>query len=74
MRVELQDDDGAPIDGFSLEDCDPIYGDQVDRFVTWQRRIDLSELAGKPIRMFVELNDADLYSFRFSNLDSGSER
>jgi len=34
IRVELQDEDGAPIPGFELNACDPIYGDNVERGVT----------------------------------------
>ena len=47
-----------------LQDDRP-YGDQIDRVVSWKSGTDVSQLAGKPVRLKVELKDADLYSFRF---------
>jgi len=67
IRIELQDADGDPVPGYSSEECDEIYGDQLDRTVTWQGKGDVGELAGKPVRMVVQLKDADLYSFQFKN-------
>ena len=64
LRVEIQNPDGAPIDGFSLDECDEIFGDSVDRPVTWSSG-DLTALAGRPVRLRFQLNDADLYAFRF---------
>ncbi len=37
IRVEIQDEWGKPIPGFRLEDCDEIFGDQLDRLVSWRR-------------------------------------
>ena len=33
LRVEIQTDDGKPIEGFTLEDCPEIYGDQIEHAV-----------------------------------------
>jgi hypothetical protein len=66
LKVEIQDAVGQPIDGFRLEDCRPIFGDQLDRTVTWTGEAKLSELAGRPVRLRVVLQDADLYSFQFA--------
>ncbi|WP_437192866.1 hypothetical protein [Planctomicrobium sp. SH527] len=65
LQVELQDANGKPIEGFALSDCPPIYGDQLDRPVSWKNGGDVSSLAGKPVKIRFVLNDADLYSFRF---------
>ena len=65
MRIGLQDMDGKPIPGFSLNDCNLLYGDQIDRIVTWNKKPDLNGLAGRPVRMLIELKDADLYAFQF---------
>lgn len=65
LRVELQDTDGKPIEGFSLADCPEIFGDSLNRTVSWKTDRALSALAGKPIRLLFELKDGDLYSFRF---------
>jgi len=64
--VELQDGDGKPLDGYTLDDCDPIIGDAVEFVASWKGKRDLSALAGQPIRMRVVMQDADLYAFQFS--------
>lgn len=66
VRVELQDAaTGRPIPGYSLDDCDVIYDDAIERIVSWHGRAELSKLAGRPIRIRYELKDADLYAYRF---------
>jgi len=65
IRVELQDGSGKPIKGFSLDDCPVIYGDELERVVKWNAGSDVSNLAGKPVRLKFEVQDADLYSIRF---------
>ena len=65
VQVEIQNEAGKPLPGFSLNDCLEHYGDSVDQFVAWQDGANLSALAGKTIRLRFVLKDADLYSFRF---------
>ena len=65
VRVEIQTGDGKPADGFALADCPEIFGDHIDRVVSWKNGGDVSRLAGKPIRLRFVLKDADLYSIRF---------
>ncbi len=65
IRVELQHPDGAAVPGFALADCDEIFGDTVDRVVTWKAGGNLAPLAGKPLRLRIELKDADLFSLQF---------
>jgi hypothetical protein len=65
VRVEMQDADGKPIEGRSLEDAQEIYGDEIERVVSWKAGGDLGALAGKPVRLRFVLKDADLYSLRF---------
>jgi len=65
MRVEIQEPDGTLVAGHGLQDCDEIFGDEIERVVTWQGSSDVSRLAGKPVRLRFCLRDADLYSFRF---------
>lgn len=66
IRVEIQNEAGTAIDGFSLADCSEIFGDTVARRVTWNGGADLSTIAGWPVRVLFELKDADVYSFQFS--------
>lgn len=72
IRIELLDEAGNPIDGFTREDCSEIFGDDVARTVSWADDSRLADLAGKTIRMNIELADADLYSFRFYNDDAAA--
>ena len=51
VRVELQDESGKPIPGFTLADSDKIYGDTLDRRVGWKGNTDVSSLAGRPVRI-----------------------
>jgi hypothetical protein len=65
VRIELQDATGKPQPGFTLTECDEIFGDSLDRTVTWKGAPDLARMAGKPIRLRIVMSDADLFSFRF---------
>ena len=37
IRVEVQDGNGRPVPGYRLEECDEIFGDELDRVVSWRR-------------------------------------
>jgi len=65
VQIEIQSDSGNPMEGLALGDCAEIFGDEIDRVVTFKRGSDLSHLAGKPIRLRFLLKDADLYSLHF---------
>ncbi len=66
VQIELlRDQMNTPIEGFSLEDCVELLGDDLERVVRWKGGPDLSRLAGTPVRLRFVLRDADLYSFRF---------
>lgn len=66
LRVELQDATGQALPGRALADCPVIFGDHIEYEVSWKDGQGLRALAGKPVRMRVELKDADLFSFRFA--------
>jgi len=66
LRVEIQDASGKPIEGFKLEDCPEIFGDNLARVVHWKGGTDVSQLAGHQVRLRFFLKDADLYSFQFT--------
>lgn len=67
VRVEIQDLDGAPVPGFALDDCPPIFGDALARPVSWKKTLDVRALAGKPVRLRFELKDADVFAFQFGD-------
>lgn len=65
IRVELQDEAGAVIPGFSAQACHPIFGNEISRVVQWSGGADLAALAGQAVRLRLVMKDADLYAFRF---------
>jgi len=71
VRVEIQNLDGTPIPGFTLDDCQEVFGDSVDRQVTWNSETPLAELAGQPVRLRFVLKDANLYAFQFTSTPTG---
>ena len=66
LRVEVQDPAGRAVPGFTLAECLPVVGDQIERAVAWREGADLSALAAQPVRLRFALRDADLYSMRFA--------
>ena len=65
IRVELLDDAGTPIDGFTASDCVPLKGDQLASRVTWKGQRDLARLSGTPIKLRFVIRNAELFSIRF---------
>jgi hypothetical protein len=66
IRVEIQDVDGKPLPGFTLDDCPEVFGDEIARSVEWKNGLDVSTLSGKTVRLRFVLKDADLYALKFS--------
>ena len=65
LKVEIQDEKGQPVEGFSLKECPEIIGDEISRIVSWKGSSDVGSLAGKTVRLRFAMKDADLYSLRF---------
>ena len=65
VRVELQDAAGNPIQGFSSDDCAALTGDSTSAAVSWGAEADLSDLAGRAVRIRFIATNVDLYSFQF---------
>lgn len=65
LRVEIQNADGSPIPGFTLDESIELIGNEIDRRVTWKQGDDVGTLAGKPVRLRIEMHDADLYALQF---------
>lgn len=64
-RVEIQEANGKPIDGFTFADCVPIVADHLAFAVRWNGG-GVGALAGKSVKLKFDLKDADLFSYRFS--------
>lgn len=65
ILVEIQDEGGNPIPGYSLNECLEIYGDEIEGVVHWKNGSDVSKLSGQVLRLRFVLKDADLYALRF---------
>jgi hypothetical protein len=66
LRIEIQDEEDKPIPGYTLAENPEIIGDEIGRVISWSGGTDVSQLAGKTIRLRFVMRDADLYSLRFS--------
>ncbi|MEO6181842.1 MAG: hypothetical protein ABIP71_01790 [Verrucomicrobiota bacterium] len=66
VQVEVQDEQGQPLPGYSLAEMDLLFGDDLDAVVKWRSGKDSSALIGKPVRLRFVMKDADLYSLNFS--------
>ena len=73
IRVELADateetmsSPATPIEGRSLEDCDPITGNELlNHAVTWKGDSDISAWEGRQVRLRFRMRRARLYAVHF---------
>jgi len=74
IRVGIvADDTGWPVKGFSTEECDIIYGNELEHRVTWKGNGDLSRFAQTSIRLKFEMKAADLFALHFDRHSSATE-
>ena len=64
-RVEILDESGAPIPGFTLREADQLNANNVRTLVTWRGKSEVSALAGKTVRLHLKMRSAKLYAFQF---------
>ncbi|HXG24246.1 MAG TPA: hypothetical protein VNJ09_06795 [Chthonomonadales bacterium] len=64
VEVEVLDEGGAVIPGFSKEECLPVTTDNVDSAVAWRDRSDMNSLKGRTVRFRFYLWNARLYSYQ----------
>ena len=65
LRVEVQDAEGRPIPGYTLDDSEEIWGDEIERVARWRGGSELGQLAGQTVSLRFAMKEADLYSLRF---------
>lgn len=65
IRVEIQDAEGTPLPGFTLDDTVELIGNEIEREVRWKHGADVSRLAQQPVRLRLVMKDADVYALRF---------
>ena len=58
MRFEIDD-------GETTLSTGEIFGDEIERTVEWDGGTNLSAMAGKQVRLRVNMKEADLYSIHF---------
>jgi hypothetical protein len=63
VRVEVLNDEGNVIEGFSREDCAPLKSDSIRHRVRWNGQDDAHLLQARPIKLRFCLKNAKLYSF-----------
>ena len=66
VRVEIQDRQGIPLPGYTLDDAIRHVGDAIEQVVRWKSGSDVSRFQDLPIRLRMVMHDADLNSFRFA--------
>ena len=65
VKIEIQDIEGNPIPGYSMQESNELFGDQVDKIFSWRNGTDVSSLSNIPVRLKFQIKDADLFAFRF---------
>jgi hypothetical protein len=65
IAVEVLDEQGQTMDGYSQQDCLPFSEDSVRGRVAWKSGKSLSTLQDKPIRLVFHMKMARLYAFQF---------
>ncbi len=65
IRVGLLDDKGQPVPGRSINESLPLSGDALKIKVEWKNGSDVGIHSKKPVRLQIEMSNAQLYSFQF---------
>jgi hypothetical protein len=68
LKVEIQEQDGKPITGYSINDCDDLFGDSIARKVSWKGQTSVRSMAGRAVRLRFLMKDADLYALQFDDM------
>lgn len=64
IRVQVEDENGKPLDGLTTEQCTPLRDDELDAVVNWNGHGDLSDFDGRVVHLRFELTYSRLYSWR----------
>ncbi|MCS7025073.1 MAG: LamG domain-containing protein [Bryobacteraceae bacterium] len=66
-QVGILDEQGKPLDGYGVEECVYINGDFLKHPVEWMSKgTDVSELAGRSVRLYFRMRGARLYAMQFT--------
>jgi len=64
IRAELRNDNNKVIEGFSLDDCDPVDASGFAQPLTWNSKL-ISAAPVSEVRIRFELNKAQIFSYDF---------
>jgi len=64
--VELQDADGTPLPGYTQAEAVSVDRNGTAQEVWWQGGLDVSSLAGRPVRLRFAMRSAKLFAFQFT--------
>lgn len=65
IAVELTDEQGRALPGFTAGQCNLLIGNEINRKVSWEGNPDLKAISGKVVRVRFMMKDADLYALKF---------
>lgn len=68
IRIEIQDELGNVIPGFSIDDALPLVGDSIASDYQWKESPSLKSLEQKNVRLRFVMQEADVFSIRFHDL------
>ena len=71
LTVEVLDESGAVLRGYSAGECVPFVGDSTRDRITWRGGAGLSGFTGRPVRFRFNLRQGELYSFWVSQSMQG---
>ena len=71
LRIQFETPEGEPIEGFTFGDCEEIAGNEIAEAVHFNGLADVGTLSGRPVRLHITMQDADLYALQFRD---GSEQ
>ena len=67
LKVEILDKNNKPIRGFSKQEADELWGNNVRKPVTWKGGSNLSKLNQQKVRLHFVGQSVKLYSFQFQS-------
>lgn len=59
VRLQLSNDNGKPIKGFTFADCQPMTKESLRQTITWKNNKSVASLAGRTVRLSLRLDHPD---------------
>ena len=74
LRAEMLGQDGKPLAGYGVAECEMVKGDGTKLEVKWQGGRDLASLAGQTVQFRFHVKSGSLYAFWVSDDEKGRSR